>query len=502
MTLLRDDTGGRPTAVHELSGPSFAWWTRPDGTSVRRAWRPAYVRRLVLTDAVAAGLAAVLGYEVRFDATSVPVPNVSLVIAVLLPLVWVLAMHVARSYEQRYLWAGAEEFRRVFAAAVMLLASVGTTSWAFTLEVARGFIVVALPLATALTLVSRWAQRQAVRRARARGQHSQTTLLVGHRSAVAALDAQLVREPHYGYFVVGCCVPAGQHGESQSRFNGIPVLGDLTSVAEVVRRYSVDTVAVLPCPELDGPALRRLGWELEGTPAELLLAPALTEVVGPRVHIRPVGGLPLLHMERPELRGVRRLTKEAFDRTGALLGLLLLTPVFLGIALAVKLTSPGPVFFRQRRVGRDGRIFSMLKFRSMVVDADRMVEDLAHDSDGNGVLFKKRVDPRVTPVGRLLRRLSLDELPQLVNVVKGDMSLVGPRPPLQREVEQYSFDMHRRFLVKPGLTGLWQVSGRSDLSWDDSVRMDVRYVENWSLAFDFMILWKTVGAVFRGSGAY
>jgi exopolysaccharide biosynthesis polyprenyl glycosylphosphotransferase len=259
---------------------------------------------------------------------------------------------------------------------------------------------------------------------------------------------------------------------------------------------------VLPCPELDGPALRRLGWELEDTQAELLLAPAVTEIVGPRVRIRPVSGLPLLHMERPELRGVRRLTKEAFDRISATVGILLLAPILVSIALAVKASSRGPMLFRQERVGRGGRTFTMLKFRSMVVEADSMVDRLAAHSDGNGVLFKKRTDPRVTRVGRVLRRYSLDELPQLFNVLRGDMSLVGPRPPLQREVEQYGRDMHRRFLVKPGLTGLWQVSGRSDLSWDDSVRVDVRYVENWSLTFDFMILWKTVGAVVRGSGAY
>jgi lipopolysaccharide/colanic/teichoic acid biosynthesis glycosyltransferase len=173
-----------------------------------------------------------------------------------------------------------------------------------------------------------------------------------------------------------------------------------------------------------------------------------------------------------------------------------------GVAIAVKVTSRGPVVFRQERVGRDGRNFAMLKFRSMVIDADRMLGALVPDNDGNEVLFKKKIDPRVTRVGRVLRRYSLDELPQLFNILRGDMSLVGPRPPLRSEVERYGFDMHRRFLVKPGLTGLWQVSGRSDLSWDDSVRIDVRYVENWSLAFDFMILWKTVGAVLRGSGAY
>jgi exopolysaccharide biosynthesis polyprenyl glycosylphosphotransferase len=215
-----------------------------------------------------------------------------------------------------------------------------------------------------------------------------------------------------------------------------------------------------------------------------------------------VCGLPLMHMERPELTGHRRLTKNLFDEVSAGLGVLLMLPLLLGIAVAVKATSPGPVLFRQERVGRDGRTFSMFKFRSMVTGADRMLGDLVAEDDGNGVLFKKKDDPRITRVGKFIRRYSLDELPQLLNVLRGEMSLVGPRPPLPCEVERYGFDMHRRFLVKPGVTGLWQVSGRSDLSWDDSVRIDVRYVENWSLTFDFMILWKTVGAVLRGSGAY
>jgi exopolysaccharide biosynthesis polyprenyl glycosylphosphotransferase len=298
--------------------------------------------------------------------------------------------------------------------------------------------------------------------------------------------------------VIGCCVPKAR----EDVFHGLPVLGDLDEVVDAVRLHKADTVAVLPSAELEGPALRRLGWELEKTSAELLLAPAVTEIAGPRVSIRPVCGLPLLHVERPELHGVRRLVKGVVDRVGAVVLVVVLLPLLVGVALAVKLTSAGPVLFRQERVGRNGRVFWMLKFRTMCVDADRIAQQLAERSDGNGVLFKMRRDPRVTRIGRLLRRYSIDELPQLLNVLRGDMSLVGPRPPLQSEVERYGFDMHRRFLMKPGLTGLWQVSGRSDLSWEDSVRVDVRYVENWSLTFDFMILWKTIGAVLRGPGAY
>lgn len=460
------------------------------------------MRRLVIVDAVVAAIAAIVGYLVRFGPTDATPSHVPFAVAAVMPAVWVLAMLVARAYEQRFLWENPEEFRRVTGAAILMLATVGTVSWAFRLDVARGFVILALPLATVLTLVARYVQRQLLHRTRRHGRNMQTTILVGHRGGVAALDEQLAREAFHGYKVIGCCLPGGQSEPGKDAFNGLPILGDLTQVAGVVKAFEVDTVAVLPCPEVDGPALRRLGWELEDTDAELLLAPAVTEIAGPRVHIRPVSGLPLLHVERPELRGIRRLTKEAFDRSSAILGLIFLTPLIVGVALAVALTSRGPVFFRQERVGRGGTTFSMLKFRSMVADADRMADDMPPGSDGNGVLFKKKVDPRVTRVGRVLRRYSIDELPQLLNVVKGDMSLVGPRPPLQREVEKYGYDMHRRFLVKPGLTGLWQVSGRSDLSWDDSVRIDVRYVENWSLAFDFMILWKTAGAVLRGRGAY
>jgi len=442
-----------------------------------------------------------VAFQVRFGADADHVQQAPFWLAILLlSTLWVAAMLVSRSYEERFLWVGPEEFRRVFFAAALLVATVGTVSWALKLEVARGFVVIALPLAAVLTLAHRCVQRQWVHRARIRGCLQQTALLVGHRGAVAALQRQIEREAYHGYRVIGCCVPhAVDEGE---RFAGPPVLGDLGEVVDVVRRYEVDTVAVLPSPELDGAALRRLGWDLEKTHAELLLAPAVTEVVGPRVRIRPVCGLPLLHMERPELRGVRRLTKDVFDRCAAAGGILLVAPILVVAAVAVKASSPGPVFFRQTRVGRDGRTFTMLKFRSMVVDADLMTETLAMENDGNGVLFKRRVDPRTTRVGRFLRRYSFDELPQLVNVLRGDMSLVGPRPPLPSEVDRYGFDMHRRFLVKPGLTGLWQVSGRSDLSWDDSVRVDVRYVENWSLTFDFMILCKTVSAVIRGSGAY
>ncbi len=282
----------------------------------------------------------------------------------------------------------------------------------------------------------------------------------------------------------------------------VPVLGDFAQAAAVAERIGADSVAVLACPEMDGVALRQLAWQIERDDIELVVAPALMDVTGPRISIRPVSGLPLLHVEHPELDGGRKVFKGLFDRAAALGGLLALSPLMLIVAFLIKVTSAGPVMFRQTRVGRGGREFTVLKFRTMVQDAEARKVELLQQNENDGVLFKIREDPRITRVGRWLRRYSLDELPQLFNVARGEMSLVGPRPPLPEEVAQYGGDVYRRLVVKPVLTGLWQVSGRSDLSWEESVRLDLRYVDNWTLAMDLQIMWKTWSAVFRGSGAY
>jgi exopolysaccharide biosynthesis polyprenyl glycosylphosphotransferase len=280
------------------------------------------------------------------------------------------------------------------------------------------------------------------------------------------------------------------------------VAGDLASVASAVGRFAADTVAVVACPEMDGWRLRELAWELEKTGTDLCVAAALLDIAGPRTTIRPVAGLPLLHLDHPELAGGKQVVKSMFDKVFAASALILLAPLFAVIALVIGFIDQGPVFFRQTRVGKDGRTFTLYKFRTMVVDAERWKPMLASRNEANEVLFKIRRDPRVTRPGAWLRRYSLDELPQLVNVLFGDMSLVGPRPALPQEAARYGDLMRRRLAVTPGITGLWQVSGRSDLPWDEAVRLDLRYVENWSFALDLQILWKTGSAVFRGSGAY
>jgi exopolysaccharide biosynthesis polyprenyl glycosylphosphotransferase len=253
---------------------------------------------------------------------------------------------------------------------------------------------------------------------------------------------------------------------------------------------------------MDGVKLRRLAWELEKTGTDLCVAPALLDVAGPRTTVRPTAGLTLLHVDHPQLSGPRQVLKDLIDRCVAAVALLLLSPLMLAIAVSIRLSDRGPALFRQTRVGKDGATFSMYKFRTMVVDAEQRLAGLRELNEFDGVLFKMRRDPRITKIGARLRKWSLDELPQLFNVLLGDMSLVGPRPPLPDEAARYADHVRRRLVVKPGLTGLWQVSGRSDLSWDESVRLDLRYVENWSLALDLQILWKTIAVALRGSGAY
>jgi exopolysaccharide biosynthesis polyprenyl glycosylphosphotransferase len=347
-------------------------------------------------------------------------------------------------------------------------------------------------------VVLRFALRKRLHAARARGECLRRVIVVGHELSVIGITRQLRRERYHGLEVVGACLPPG----CDDAMLDLPVYGTFDDVATAVDLAEADTVVVLSCPELDGVALRRLAWRLERDEIDLVVASALIDVAGARTTIRPFDGLPMLHVEHPRLHGGIRIVKELVDRLGALALLALFGPLLLAIALLVRVTSPGPVLFRQVRVGRDGREFRIVKFRSMYVDAEARLAEVRHLNEHDGVLFKIRNDPRVTPVGRWLRRFSLDELPQLLNVLAGQMSLVGPRPPLPQEAAAYAADVRRRLAVKPGMTGLWQVSGRSDLPWEEAVRLDLRYVENWSLSLDLVILLRTMTAVVRSSGAY
>ena len=458
-------------------------------------WQRHLVRNLVLLDFMAAAIAGLVALVVRFGTGG---PDAYLFVTLAAPVVWVLSCASVRAYEQRFLGTGSEEFQRVFNAGVRLLALTAVASLAFRLEPARLYVLIALPTTVALTLLLRYSARQRLHRLRAAGECLHKVVVVGRERSCAELIRQLSRESSAGFSVVGACVDRARGAEVE----GVPVVGTSTSIVAALRDTGADTVAVGAWSDLSQFDLRRLSWQLEGSGIDLVVAPSLTDVAGPRIHIRPVSGLPLLHVEEPEFSGIRRFVKNTVDRTAALLGLLVAAPVLLVLAIVVRVTSAGPAFFRQERVGTDGERFTMFKLRSMYIDAEQRLADLESRNEHDGLLFKMKDDPRITPVGKWLRRFSLDELPQLFNVVKGDMSLVGPRPPLQSEVRQYPNDVRRRLLVKPGLTGLWQVSGRSELSWDESVRLDLHYVENWSLALDAHILWRTAFAVLGRRGAY
>ncbi|GII88783.1 exopolysaccharide biosynthesis polyprenyl glycosylphosphotransferase [Sphaerisporangium siamense] len=459
-------------------------------------WARRYHARAVAIDLACGFLAGAAAVDVRFGQVT-PYVTPYLVLSSVLPVLWVCLLGLNRAYESRLVGVGSEEFRRISQCGFLLTAGVAIAAYVTKTDLARGYVVLALPLMTFLTLCCRYGLRRRLHAMRARGWCMRRVVAVGHREALADLIRHFRAEPYHGMDVVGVCLP---REDGPGEVEGAPVLGDFTDVPLAVCQAGADTVAVLACPELDGTALRRLAWRLEKTRTDLVVAPALMEVAGPRTTIRPVAGLPLLHVEHPELAGARRLVKNLFDRTVAALALALLAPLLAALAVAVRATSPGPALFRQTRVGRDGVEFTILKLRTMGADAEHRKIGLASDVDG--LLFKIRDDPRVTPLGGWLRRRSLDELPQLFNVLAGHMSLVGPRPPLPEEVAGYGDDVRRRLVVRPGMTGLWQVNGRSDLSWEESVRLDLRYVENWSLTLDLQILWKTWSAVARGSGAY
>jgi len=411
---------------------------------------------------------------------------------------WVLMLRIHGAYDDRLLGHGPEEYKAVATASVRLFALVAVVSYLMRLDLARGYVALALPAGTIGLLVARWLWRKWLSLHRAQGLMSASVLVVGAHEHLAGLIRALASVPDAGYHVVAVCC-----GDTdQSHIGHVPVLGNESEAAEIASRIGINTVACTSSSRFDAGGLRRLGWALEGQNIDLVVVPSLTDVAGPRVLTRPVAGLSLLHVEAPAFTGPRLAVKTAIDRVGAAGLLILLSPLFAVVAVLIRRDRGGPVFFRQERVGKDGTSFLMLKFRTMQAGAEAMLPSLRDRSEGQGPLFKLRDDPRITPIGAKLRRYSIDELPQLVNVLHGQMSLVGPRPPLASEVETYGYDVRRRLLVKPGMTGLWQINGRSDLSWDESVRFDLYYVENWSVMSDLMILWRTGRAVLSSSGAY
>jgi exopolysaccharide biosynthesis polyprenyl glycosylphosphotransferase len=408
-----------------------------------------------------------------------------------------LRLHGA--YDRRLLGHGPEEYKVVATASFRLFALVAIASYVLRLDVARGYVAMAMPAGMIGLLVARWLWRKWLTMHRAQGLLSDSVLVVGDREHLTGLIRALKSVPEAGYRVVAACCSDAHDG----CIGQVPVLGDESEAAEVAQRIGANAVACTSSSRFDAGGLRRLGWALEGQEVDLVVVPRLTDVAGPRVLTRPVAGLSLLHVEAPVFAGPQLAVKTTIDRLGAAVLLVVLSPLFAVVAFLIWRHDRGLVFFRHERIGKAERSFGMFKFRTMVTNAESLLPELlASTGQEAAPLYKIRSDPRVTPVGSWLRRYSIDELPQLINVLRGEMSLVGPRPQVEFEVAMYADDVRRRLLVKPGMTGLWQINGRSDLSWEEAVRFDLYYVENWSVMSDLMILWRTSRAVFKASGAY
>ena len=415
---------------------------------------------------------------------------------------WMLAILVSGGVNPRLVAAGPEIYRNVLIGSLGAVGLVGAALFLADIPLSRPFFVALFLVGPLLLLLVRAIARRGVNLARTRGQLRSQVLVVGSTGHVRGIVRTLARETWLGYDVVGAIAPISDVRRDEGA--GVPILGDESELLDLVRAQQPDIVLFTAGSSASAEEFRRVAWELEGLDVGVIVVPGVSEISGDRIRMRPVAGLPLVHMDLPRARKALRRGKRLFDIVASAALLLLLTPVLGIVALCVRLSDGGGVVFRQQRVGRTGEPFEFLKFRSMVVDAEARraeLEQLARDR-GNDVLFKMSDDPRITRVGKVLRRYSLDELPQLWNVLRGDMSLVGPRPALPQEVTGYDGDAHRRLAVRPGITGLWQVSGRSDLSWEDTVRLDLFYVDNWSFTQDLLILVRTARAVLASRGAY
>jgi len=470
----------------------------------RDRWRLLYRRNLFVTD-LAALILVVYGTQLFWFGTG----NVALALSrdsrlsdlsywlfsAFLILGWMWALSFVDSRSDRVLGTGSQEYVRVVDSSFRLFGAVAILAFLTQIDVARGYLLISLPVGIVLLVFTRWLWRRWLILQRSHGKYSANVLLVGSLPSVTQLAREFARTPSAGYRVVGACVPNGRIADAIPGTD-IPVMGHVGDVTRALAATGADTVAITSADELPADKVKQISWSLEAGRQHLVLAPSIIDIAGPRLHTRPVAGLPLIHVETPRFSRGQVYLKRTVDLAASITGVILLSPLLAFLAIAVRLSSSGPVFFRQTRVGFHGREFTMIKFRSMVVNAEELLQDLAvqQRDSGNEVLFKMKNDPRVTPIGRVMRKFSLDELPQLFNVIGGSMSLVGPRPPLPSEVEQYADHVHRRFLAKPGITGLWQVSGRSSLSWEESVRLDLSYVENWTLLGDFVILGRTARA--------
>ncbi|CAN5330065.1 sugar transferase [soil metagenome] len=476
----------------------------------REKWESTHRRQILLGDLAVVSLSVWIAYLLRFGESGPPTTlgrwNVGyLSFGIGLVLMWLVALTLVRSRDSRVVGSGPDEYRRVGKATVLLFGWFAIFSVLFKFDSSRGYLAVVLPLGLTALLLERWVLRLRLRKRRRAGFDICRVVVVGGTRSAESMARRFESDIVSGYRAVGVWVP-DRHSLAdefiQAGASRIPVFGNERDLIEIINSEHADTVAVTDTEHLGPDGMSELAWELEGLEVDLLVAPNVIDVAGPRMHMRALSNMPFIHLDEPQYVGASRLGKVLFDRGLSAAFIVVMLPLFVGVAIAVKLTSSGPVLYRQERIGRDGATFDVLKFRTMKVGAEaELAKLMAAQGTGATPLFKVEDDPRVTYIGRFLRKYSLDELPQLFNVLRGDMSLVGPRPQVADEVQLYDHKARRRLKVKPGMTGLWQVSGRSSLSWDETVKLDLSYVENWSIAADTVILMRTLRAVVASEGA-
>jgi exopolysaccharide biosynthesis polyprenyl glycosylphosphotransferase len=477
--------GWAPTSAHQ------------DRPPLQRNPLRVYLTRIIIWDTVAVIAAAAIGFILRWTIPyDLDISDTTYVLfAGIVVVSWIFALAMRGAYDIRVLGVGSEEFKRVVTASALLFGAVAIVAFAFKLDLSRGFVLITFVVGMILLLVDRWIARAWLRRERRFGQYLHQTLVIGHGERCDEIVDLLDRDPVAGFTVVDVVVDPDEATSDQD----LDIW--LDEVMARIDLQNIDTVAVAGSPSLGQRLIKRLAWRLEGPRVDLLVAPMISDFTGPRVTIRMQADLPLIHLDEPQLKGPKGLFKRAFDIIVGLLLCVIFLPFMLFAALGNLLFSRGPVFYRQHRIGQGGQLITVTKFRTMRVGADQEREEIIGDPDDR-IRDRYRNDPRVTSFGRVLRRWSIDEMPQIINVIGGSMSLVGPRPVLIDEIPLFGDEDHRRHLTKPGLTGLWQVSGRKAIDWDERMRMDLEYVEHWSPAMDLIIMAKTVKVVITGAGAY
>jgi len=512
LQALRFDVSDSPVLHVVDPPPERSTAIKPRTRSMSRSrWERKIVRWILITDALVVAAAVAMAHFLRYNV--IPVPPAALEqarpsewqVSIMVFIGWMIALAVFRTRDPKTFDSGSRQYQAIARATFTLFGWMAISALLFKWEMSRGFLAISFAIGTTLLFMERRAWRKWVLHRRLKGDFLAKVLVIGGVRSAKTMTLRFSDDSFSGFRVVGVWVP-DRIAAPDERFHAndlaVPVLGTESDLGQALDVDAVDTVVVTDTEHLGHDGMRELAWALEGRDVNLLVAPNVVDVAGPRIHLEAHGNMPLIYLSGPSYSRARTVRRAMFDRSFAAAVLLVASPVLLAAALAIRISGRGPIFYRSERIGTHGVAFQMLKLRTMVHGADQMREELEHHHDGSGPLFKLREDPRVTRVGRLLRRYSIDEVPQFLNVLRGDMSVVGPRPPLRSEVDAYSEDMHRRLLVKQGVTGLWQVSGRSDLSWEDSVRLDLDYVENWTMLRDVQIIIRTARAVLASRGAY